>query len=172
MADPEWMETARKKGLTITGHGVNLDAVPGLVPVPDRAPLVTTTAVNGRLAIELFRRKCEGARNEQAFQGAMMEFAQFTGWRRAHFRYARVLRNGKETYETPIDGDGQGFLDLELVRERLGKIELKHGRNKPTPEQLGWYDAYIAAGVEAYIFWPKDCEAIIEVLTCHRPRTR
>ena len=166
MAEPEWMENARKNGLTITSYGVKEDALVG--PVPDRA-LATTTPVNGQFAIAIFRSKCTAAKNEKMFQDAIMEFAQFNAWRRVHFRPARVLRGGKEIYETPIDGDGKGFPDTEFVRERIVKAELKFGRRKPTAEQLQWLDAYERVGVEAYLWYPKDAEQIIEVLTCHRP---
>jgi len=59
----------------------------------------------------------------------------------------------------------KGFFDLELVRERLIKVELKVGYNKPTEEQLAWIESYKTAGVECYVFWPKDWEQIVDVLT-------
>ncbi len=174
MADPEWLETARKKGLNITGHGVNLDFVAGAVP--DRALATTTTAVNGQLAIQLFRQKCAAAKNEDAFQSALIEFGQFNEWLIAHFRPARVMVNGEETWRTPVAADGKGFLDLELARERLIKVECKYGRNGPTADQLKWLGAYARSGTECYVWYPRDCEEIIEVLTrrvpCLRPTTR
>lgn len=164
MADPEWLEAARKNGLTITGHGVNLDALAGSVPA--RAPGVTPASVG---SIAMLKAKVGLAATEFAFQDAVMDFAKSLGWRRAHFRPARVVRRGEEKYETPIGYEGLGFPDTEIVRERLVKVEFKRGRNKPSPEQLAWLAAYEAAGVENYIWYPKDVEQIIEVLTCFRP---
>jgi len=105
--------------------------------------------------------------SEAEFQKRFVAFARSLGWARiAHFRKVRVQRKGGGTYwETPVAEDGKGFLDLELVRDRLVKVELKVGRNKPTPEQEEWLAAYRAAGVECHVFYPKDWELITEVLT-------
>ncbi len=102
--------------------------------------------------------------NEAGFQKTVVQFARLRGWRIAHFRPARVMRRGRETYETPVAEDGKGFFDLELVRDRLVKVELKVKPNKPSPEQLAWLEAYGKAGVEAHIFYPEDWSKIEEVL--------
>jgi hypothetical protein len=171
MADPEWLEAAKRNGLTITGQGVNLDALAGSVPA--RAPDDPRPDLTVRNAVDWFRFSVtNNCRSERQLQGAVMTLAKALGWRRAHFRPARVMRGGKEIYETPIDGEGKGFLDLELVRERLVKVELKFGKNKPSEEQLAWLAAYRAAGVECYVWYPRDCETILEVLTCRRPATQ
>lgn len=101
---------------------------------------------------------------ERAFQRQVIDLAHLRGWDVAHFRPARVLRGGKETYETPIDQEGKGFFDLFLVRDRLVVIELKVPPNKPTEHQLLWLARYKRAGVEAYIYYPSQWAEIEEVL--------
>lgn len=170
MPDPEWLKG--KGVVSVTSRGINMDALTGSSPVPDRA-------VND-LTLKLFREAVLASKNEAEFQDVTMGFALHVGWHhRAHFRPARVVRKidgeKKEVYETPIGYDGKGFFDVEIVRERLVKIEFKYGKNTPSTHQLSWLAAYAGAGVEAYIWYPQDVETIIEVLTrrtpCLRPKT-
>lgn len=102
---------------------------------------------------------------ERDFQNALMKYAKLRGWRRAHFRPARVIRRGKETWETPIDGDAKGFLDIIMLRgNRIVVIECKAGKNKPTADQESWAEAWKAAGAEVYVWYPKDLDLAIKVL--------
>lgn len=111
-------------------------------------------------------RACE-KQTERQFTTTLIAFARLHRWRVAHFRSARVMRGGREIYETPVDGDGKGFLDLELVRSpRLIKAELKVGRNKTTAEQDEWYASYEGIpGIERYIWYPEDWNEIERLLT-------
>lgn len=113
------------------------------------------------------RFKDVGGETEAQFQARFIAFAEALGWRCVHTRKVRVQRkNGGVYYETPYQGThAKGVPDLELVRERLVKVELKVGRNRPTPEQEAWLEAYRAAGVECHVFYPKDWQTITEVLT-------
>lgn len=144
----------------VSSYGVNMDAI-GDAQVRECAPGL---AMPFSVSADLFCVSCRSMVNEKGFQNVIMNFGQLWGWRRAHFRKARVRRKGKETWETPIDGDAKGFLDCEFVRERLIKFECKFGKNTPTPEQLAWYAAYKRAGVECYIWYPENCEQIASVL--------
>lgn len=103
---------------------------------------------------------------EAQFQARFVAYARGKGWNRiAHFRRVRVQRKDGSTYwETPVAEDGAGFLDLELVRDRLVKVELKVRPNKPTAEQEEWLEAYRKAGVEAHVFYPEDFALIEKVL--------
>lgn len=103
--------------------------------------------------------------SEAIFQKNVMDLAKTYGWRRAHFRKVRAVRkNGQQYWETPVAGDAKGFLDLELVRERLIKVELKVRPNKMTKEQNEWFDAYCKASIECYCWYPEDWSQIIKVL--------
>ena len=103
--------------------------------------------------------------SEAEFQKELCDYARRLGWKIAHFRKVRVQRKGGSVYwETPVAEDGKGFLDLELCRERLVKVELKVKPRKPSPEQLEWVDAYKRAGVEVYVWYPENWPQIEEVL--------
>lgn len=104
--------------------------------------------------------------SEKEFQHRVIAFARSRGWGKiAHFRPARVMRRGKETYETPIAEDGKGFVDLVLLRERLVVIEAKVKKRKRSRWQLEWAAAFQRAGVEYYCWYPEDFREIERVLS-------
>lgn len=87
--------------------------------------------------------------SEAELQQAVIACAQTYGWTVAHFRPARVVRGGREIYETPVDADGKGFPDLVMVRasvtlspdqSRVIFVELKSEQGKLHPAQRGWGD--------------------------------
>lgn len=166
MTDPraqDAFDKARKEGRVLTNQGVNFDA---LNPVPARAlvPDFVPSPARESFARRIFQAKAEHAKNEAAWQSAVIEYARACGAKRiAHFRPAKVVRGGVEKYETPIAEDGKGFLDLEIVLDRLLKVELKFGNNVASDEQLEWLAAYEEAGVEAYVWWPNNWPAVVEV---------
>lgn len=144
MEEPEWLKQARAEGRITEGRPVAVSLAQAEVVSP---PPVAKGMI------------------EAEFQQKVIQAAQDRGWRVAHFRKVRVQRKGGSTYwETPVAADGKGFFDLELVRERLVKIELKVDYNKPTPEQEEWCTAYTKAGVEWYVFFPEDWETILKTL--------
>ncbi len=103
--------------------------------------------------------------SEAQFQQRLIAYARARGWGKiAHFRPARVVRRGKETYETPIAEDGKGFVDLVLLRERLVVIEAKVKKRKRSQWQLEWAVAFQRAGVEYHCFYPEDHNEIERVL--------
>jgi hypothetical protein len=92
--------------------------------------------------------------SEAEFTRQVIELAKYRGWKCAHFRPA-VNRRGK--WATPVQGDGAGFPDLILARRgRVLAVELKVGRNVPTPEQMAWLNAFTEAGVSAWVWHPSD----------------
>lgn len=143
-----WLEQAQERGLITDGKLVDLTAPPvvfgksiNLVDLPDSL-------------------------SENDFQDCFIDLAHSLRWRVAHFRKVRVQRkDGSTFWETPVAADGKGFLDTELVRERLIKVELKVGRNTPTEEQEAWIAAYEEAGIEHYVWYPKDWPDIVKTLT-------
>lgn len=63
-------------------------------------------------------------------------------WQWMHIRPARVLRNGREIYETPYTGH-KGWLDYLCMRPpRVVVIELKSESGKMTPEQQKWFNLW------------------------------
>jgi hypothetical protein len=79
---------------------------------------------------------------EAEFQKIVIDMSHLFGWRVAHFRPARVTRNGKETWETPVAADGRGFPDLVLAKAgRTLFRELKTNSGKVSDEQHEWLKA-------------------------------
>lgn len=98
--------------------------------------------------------------SEDDFTAQVLAYAKAMGWRTAHFRPAQTARG----WRTAVQGDGKGFPDLVLVRERTVVAELKVGCNVPSAEQLAWIKAFVGARVEAYMWWPEDWPEIEKVL--------
>ena len=87
---------------------------------------------------------------EADLQSAVMDAARILGWRRAHFRPAQTSKG----WRTPVSGDGKGFPDLVLVRERVLFVELKGHGGRVSPEQHAWLEALDRAGAECYLWTP------------------
>ena len=102
----------------------------------------------------------KGGRPEDEFKDEVLEFAQDNGWLRAHFRPAKTAKG----WRTPVQGDGKGFLDLVLVRERVIWAELKVGRNTLSGDQRKWFKALQRANQEVYLWKPAHWEQIKKVL--------
>jgi hypothetical protein len=104
--------------------------------------------------------------SERQWQDCVVSYARSCGWRCAYFRPARVLRGGKEVYETPVGGDAKGFPDTILVRDRVIVAELKFGTGRVTKEQSQWLVAFAMAGVDAWVWrGPTDWPKVVGVLT-------
>jgi hypothetical protein len=106
---------------------------------------------------------------EEEFQREVVKLARQCGWRVAHFRRVRVQRkDGSCYYETPVQADGKGFVDLVCVRDRTVYMELKSETGRLTPDQGEWVAALQSAGEEVYVFKPRDWSVILAVLTAGR----
>lgn len=100
--------------------------------------------------------------SEADFQRAVIQLAQVTGWRVAHFRPAQ---NARGDWRTPVAADGAGWPDLVLVRgHRLLFRELKTEAGKLTLEQLAWGEALKAAGADWGVWRPSDWDIIESAL--------
>ena len=64
----------------------------------------------------------------------------------------------------PVAGDGAGFPDLVLVRERVIFAELKSETGRLSPEQKTWGDKLFIADCEIYNWRPSDWDKIIKIL--------
>lgn len=102
---------------------------------------------------------------ESEFQQTVIEMAQVLGWRVVHFRPARTTTG----WRTPVEGDGAGWPDLILVRDRIVFLELKTATGKVTAEQAAWIAAINAAGGMALAVRPKDMPEIERALRRRRP---
>lgn len=99
--------------------------------------------------------------SENAFMRQVLALARLQGWLRAHFRPA-MLKSGR--WVTPVQGDGKGFPDLVLVRERVLFVETKVHGNKLTPEQHRWRVALLSAGADYRLWYPSDWDEIQSTL--------
>lgn len=70
----------------------------------------------------------------------------------AHFRPARTERG----WRTPVQGDGKGFPDLVLVRNRVLYREVKSTTGRLEPAQIRWRDVLLAAGQDWAVWRPED----------------
>jgi hypothetical protein len=100
------------------------------------------------------------AQLEKVILNQVLDLAKLFGWRSAHFRPAMT----KWGYRTAVSGDGKGFVDVVLVRERVIWIECKRVGEPLKPEQELWRDALLAAGQEYYIWTPDDFEEVAKIL--------
>jgi hypothetical protein len=102
---------------------------------------------------------------ERQFQDQVVALARLCGWRVMHSRPA-LDRRGR--WSTAILGDS-GYPDLTMVRSgRLLLVELKVGKNKPSPEQRAWLDLLdqvMGDAVAVYVWTPKDWSEIQRVLS-------
>ena len=96
--------------------------------------------------------------SEAELQRSVIELARLYKWKIVHFRGVAVRRkDGSIRYQTPVQGDGAGFPDLVLVRDKVIFIELKSDRGTLSQEQALWMEALVKArGVVAYILRPRD----------------
>lgn len=92
------------------------------------------------------------ALTEQQLQDAVLDLAKLLGWRRAHFRPAQT----KHGWRTPVAGDGKGFPDLVLIRDRVLFVELKAEKGTLTDDQLEWQAAIETAGADWRVWRPHD----------------
>ncbi len=99
---------------------------------------------------------------EAQFQKAVIDLAQYKGWKVAHFRPARTDKG----WRTPVSADGTGFPDLLMIRgERIIVAELKSDKGKLTDAQREWLYAFAGTGkVKIYTWYPCDWDNIVETL--------
>jgi hypothetical protein len=109
--------------------------------------------------------------SEADFTSKVIAHAQEHGWRCAHFRPARTkpyrAKDGtiKQGWRTAVQGDGEGFPDLLMVRGERGLVaELKSAKGKVTKEQRDWLAAFEFVGWDTFIWTPAAWPEIVQVL--------
>jgi hypothetical protein len=89
--------------------------------------------------------------SEAAWQAQVIELAKLHGWRVYH------------TYDSRRSN--AGFPDLVCVKPgRLIVAELKRDGGRLTAEQQAWLAAFEAAGIEAWVWRPRDIAEVQAVL--------
>lgn len=75
-------------------------------------------------------------------------------------------------WKTPVYADGKGFPDLFMVRERPLAVEVKGDGDALSAEQERWLTAMRIAGVDAYVWSPRDWgpDGVIETELARRAR--
>lgn len=100
--------------------------------------------------------------SEAEFQHAILNLAQWTGWRYFH---PRTVKTAQGRHLTAYQGEA-GFPDLVLVHRNRGVIfaELKTQKGRLTPGQEMWRHDLEAAGAVYYLWRPSDWSDIQEIL--------
>jgi hypothetical protein len=89
---------------------------------------------------------------EKEFMAQVSKLAKLCGWRVYHTHDSRR--------------SVAGFPDLLMIRRtHLIVAELKVGRNKPTPEQKEWLDAFHDVDATTFVWTPDDWTEITETLS-------
>lgn len=97
---------------------------------------------------------------EEQFLREVLALAKECGWRTAHFRPARTARG----WRTAVQGDGKGWPDVVMVRERIIFAELKAETGRLKPAQKAWIETLTQAKQEVYVWKPSDWVEIERVL--------
>lgn len=89
-------------------------------------------------------------------------------WQAEVVRAARLL--GWTAYHTHDSRRSEpGWPDLALVRDRLVMAELKTDTGRISPDQQRWLDLLGGAGIETYVWRPRDIDEVLAVLKRRRP---
>jgi len=89
--------------------------------------------------------------SEAELQKSIIAFARAQGWLVAHFRPAKTTRGN---WITPVSGDGAGFPDLVLVKNRVLYVELKSELGKLSTSQDMWMSALKHSGENIFTWRP------------------
>jgi hypothetical protein len=145
-------------------------AAAGMTPVGDRQiareglPVARGGVISPRAAESTYRELRQPLKptgpSEEDFLNEVMDYARSNEWACAHFRAART----EHGWRTAVSGDGKGFVDLVMVRERVVWAELKTAKGRLSPEQRAWSDRLKAARCEVYLWRPASWGEIRRVL--------
>lgn len=95
------------------------------------------------------------------FESNVIKWLKDNGWRVSHSRPGRVMRKGKETWETPLSGD-KGFPDILAIKgKHCIVIEVKFGSGKASPEEVDWLLAFQFSGIPTFLVTPENWQQTI-----------
>lgn len=102
-----------------------------------------------------------GGLTHEEFQSQVVEAARLMKWNHLHVR--RTIGRGKK-WVTATNRDGWPDLLLWHAEHGFVAIELKVGKDKPTPEQLQVLDELARAGARTLVAYPSDWDRVEAVL--------
>lgn len=101
--------------------------------------------------------------SEAAFQASVIELAEALGW--SVFHPPDNMRRKNKNDEWYVQDVKVGYPDLTMLRPpEILVAELKSDTGKLRPGQQEWLDRFAACGVEAYLWRPRDFDAVHERL--------
>lgn len=99
--------------------------------------------------------------SEQGFVNNIIDMAQWYQCLVTHFRPARIRKDEKDVWRTPLQGN-PGFPDLAIARDGWVILaECKRRGGLPTPGQRDWLRAL---GVHGRLWYPGDWPTIVAEL--------
>lgn len=98
---------------------------------------------------------------ETEWQTQVVQLAHHLGWKHLHVR--RSIGKGRK-WATTTNRDGWPDLFMWHPAAGFAAIELKVGKNQPTPEQLEVLAELEAAGARTMVAWPADLDALAALL--------
>jgi hypothetical protein len=103
---------------------------------------------------------------EDTFRSQVVKLARAREWKVMFIGRSR----GGKAWVTQMGGDGKGWPDLTLVRERVVFAELKTDANyHVSPEERTWLEWLRLAGQEVYLWRPRLWQEIETVLERRDP---
>lgn len=99
--------------------------------------------------------------SEADLQQKAIDYLHLKGYHVAHFRPARVETNGKVTWRTAVSADGQGFLDLCIVRYDLRFVEVKSSTGQLSIHQQNWIRWLIEAKIKWFVLHPENWDEFV-----------
>jgi hypothetical protein len=104
---------------------------------------------------------------EMQFLATLIDAAHAYGYRVAHFRNVRIQRNdGSCYYATPVQADGEGFVDLVLAKRGrpILFIEVKGEKGAVSEAQQNWLHLLDRASSPALVIRPRDFDSFVKLL--------
>lgn len=121
------------------------------------------TALESSGVAETLQKRKPRRRPEGELQDQIIAHLQDLGYKVAHFRPARVMRDGVEVYETPVAADGAGWPDIVALNGRGScvVIEVKSDVGTVRDEQGAWLQAWATVpGAAVLIVRPSSWEDV------------
>lgn len=100
--------------------------------------------------------------SEADLQQKAIDYLHLKGYHVAHFRPARVEKNGKVTWRTAVAADGMGFPDLCAVGKDIRFVEVKSHTGQLSEAQKEWLRVLALAGILWFVLKPENWDRFTE----------